>query len=103
MNKILMGSMLITAVLGLSACSTPADNKVEDTKAEQTSIDEKAREAKEDMDKTTESDDEAASADGALNEGKVAPEMLLKDLDGNEVKLSDFKGKKVYAKFWASW
>lgn len=27
----------------------------------------------------------------------------LLDLNGKEVKLSDYKGKKVYVKFWASW
>lgn len=27
----------------------------------------------------------------------------LKDLKGNMVNLSDYKGKKVYVKFWASW
>lgn len=36
-------------------------------------------------------------------EGKVAPDFELKDLDGNIVKLSALKGKKVYLKFWASW
>lgn len=36
-------------------------------------------------------------------EGQEAPDFELKDLDGNIVKLSDLKGKKVYLKFWASW
>ena len=30
-------------------------------------------------------------------------DFTLKDLDGNDYKLSDNKGKKVYMKFWASW
>lgn len=38
--------------------------------------------------------------------GKMMKDMYdftLKDLDGNDYKLSDNKGKKVYMKFWASW
>ena len=33
----------------------------------------------------------------------VAPDFSLQDLDGNTVKLSDFKGKKVMLLTWASW
>jgi cytochrome c biogenesis protein CcmG/thiol:disulfide interchange protein DsbE len=32
-----------------------------------------------------------------------APEFVAQDLDGNEVKLSDFRGKFVVLNFWATW
>jgi len=35
--------------------------------------------------------------------GKPAPEFTLKDVDGNAVSLSSFKGKYVLVDFWASW
>lgn len=33
----------------------------------------------------------------------AAINLKLKDLNGKEVSLSDFKGKKVFLNFWASW
>ncbi len=33
----------------------------------------------------------------------VAPDFSLPDIDGNTIKLSDFKGKKVMLLTWASW
>ncbi|NMC56301.1 MAG: TlpA family protein disulfide reductase [Eubacteriaceae bacterium] len=33
----------------------------------------------------------------------AAPDFKVYDLNGNEVKLSDFKGKPVVLNFWASW
>lgn len=32
-----------------------------------------------------------------------APDFTLKDLEGNEITLSDYKGKTVILNFWASW
>ena len=35
--------------------------------------------------------------------GTEASNFELKDMKGNTVKLSDYRGKKVYLKFWATW
>jgi peroxiredoxin len=35
--------------------------------------------------------------------GSAAPDFTLHDLDGNQVSLSQFRGKKVILNFWASW
>jgi peroxiredoxin len=35
--------------------------------------------------------------------GKQAPELSLPDINGNQVKLSSYKGKYVLVDFWASW
>ncbi|HLZ50388.1 MAG TPA: TlpA disulfide reductase family protein [Candidatus Acidoferrum sp.] len=39
----------------------------------------------------------------ASKAGEPAPELTLKDLDGNDVSLSDYKGKVVLVNFWATW
>lgn len=42
--------------------------------------------------------------DTALKISKTkAMDFKLKDLNGNEVSLSDYKGKKVFLNFWATW
>ena len=35
--------------------------------------------------------------------GEVAPDFLLQDFDGEEIRLSDLRGQKVMIDFWASW
>lgn len=50
---------------------------------------------------------ETVSVPGASAEKKTdqetAPDFTMLDMDGNEVKLSDHKGKPVILNFWASW
>lgn len=41
--------------------------------------------------------------DKKMSMNDKAVDFKLKDLNGKEVKLSDYKGKKVYVKLWASW
>ena len=35
--------------------------------------------------------------------GRLAPDFTLVGLDGNQVSLSDFRGKTVFVNFWATW
>src|SRR5271154_5370051 len=43
----------------------------------------------------------AAPDSGALN--KPEPDLTLKDLDGKDVSLAQYKGKVVLVNFWATW
>jgi len=38
-----------------------------------------------------------------LEKGNLAPDFELETLDGETVKLSDFRGEKVLLNFWATW
>lgn len=38
-----------------------------------------------------------------MNNGSPAPEFTLMDVQGTSHSLGDYKGQKVYVKFWASW
>ena len=40
---------------------------------------------------------------GGLKIGSQAPDFILKDINGMDVKLADFKGKIVLIDFWAAW
>jgi peroxiredoxin len=38
-----------------------------------------------------------------IEPGNKAPDFTLTDIEGKSVSLSDYKGKKVFLNFWASW
>lgn len=44
-----------------------------------------------------------AAKAGMPQEGSLAPDFTVKDLQGNPVKLSDFHGRPVMLNFWATW
>lgn len=48
-------------------------------------------------------DEELEELPVGIGIGNIAPSFTLKDLDGNEVSLGDYKGKKILLNFWASW
>lgn len=45
----------------------------------------------------------AAKTKEAPKEGFLAPQFSLYDLSGNQVRLTDFRGKVILLNFWASW
>jgi len=47
--------------------------------------------------------DEDKDMETMSNQGSMAPDFKLTDINGNVHQLSDYKGQKVYIKYWASW
>ncbi len=54
-------------------------------------------------DKATRLPATALSAKAADAGGKDAPQLTLKDLDGKDVSLAQYKGRVVLVNFWATW
>lgn len=46
---------------------------------------------------------QTAKTGGSEQAGKKVQDFSLQGVDGKTYRLSDYKGKKVYLKFWASW
>jgi peroxiredoxin len=45
----------------------------------------------------------ASNISSGITTGVLAPDFTLTDLAGKEVKLKDYRGKKVMLNFWATW
>jgi len=46
---------------------------------------------------------EAQKAPEVKTQPPMAPNFILKDVEGNDVSLADYKGKVVFVNFWATW
>ena len=74
----IFSTTLLSSALILSACSSTSDKKEETNK-------------------------QTATSSTSENKAIQAFDFTAMDKDGKTVKLSDFKGKKVYINMWASW
>ena len=83
MKKLRMLTMVLTCTSLLGACSTSGKSSTE--KAPSPAM--------------AESSDKMSNAAASSND----QDFQLQAVDGKTYSLSDFKGKKVYIKFWASW
>ncbi|MHC5065275.1 MAG: peroxiredoxin family protein [Planctomycetota bacterium] len=77
--------------------------KVEDDVFAKTLLDVKALQAASDNRKIAETARRHAFKLENLQVGMVAPDIVAKDLDGVEFKLSDYRGKVVVIDFWGDW
>lgn len=60
--------------------------------------------AQKEPDKTIQDSSDTGTADNTTQpSGEEAADFTLTDLEGNKVSLKDFRGKKVYLNFWATW
>jgi len=88
MSKKLFGLLLVAVMIGIVVAGI-VKNNIEST----TEFDNIALGSEVDF---------LATKEG-LAKGEVAPDFELTTLDGKEVRLSDYQGKKVILNFWATW
>ena len=98
-KKIIIILVLVIAVIGIGGLLyfNSLDKAAEDTPKAEVEI------PKDDV--IVESVEEPAevTATAEIATGKPAPDFTLKNLSGEEVSLSDYKGKIVLLNFWATW
>ncbi|HWI47531.1 MAG TPA: TlpA disulfide reductase family protein [Rummeliibacillus sp.] len=87
MKKKIFGLLLIVALIAI-ALTNFVKSKVEEGQK----VDTSSTQVSAEIDKNT-----------GLAINQTAPNFKLKTLDGKEVQLSDYRGKKVILNFWATW
>lgn len=88
MKKILL-LPIFALTIALSSCAQESDKQANMDNTENKMINEK---------ETMESSDTKTTDDENTEDS-----IVLEDEDGKQVALADYKGKKTYVKFWASW
>lgn len=102
-RKVFLLSVLIIVLLifGVSGCVF--NNEVSENPSIEDEIEEpKTLEESEEIVEGEVIEEEYSSKEGVFP-GDRAPEFTLLDREGNEINLSDLRGKIVYMNFWATW
>ncbi|UXH43462.1 redoxin domain-containing protein [Rossellomorea vietnamensis] len=89
MNKRNFALAIVALLIGIFLVNLFQDQQEKKAKEEAAQL------AKESMD--------LSDAKQGLTKGDRAPDFTLSTLEGEEVKLSDYQGKKVILNFWATW
>ncbi|MGG4169127.1 redoxin domain-containing protein [Rossellomorea vietnamensis] len=89
MNKRNFALAIVALLIGIFLVNLFQDQQEKKAKEEAAQL------AKESMD--------LSDAKEGLTKGDSAPDFSLTTLNGEEVKLSDYQGKKVILNFWATW
>lgn len=79
----------------------PPNYQQEETKTSQPETASPSHQTKADSENTDSTDQE--DKDQSTSDKIMAPDFTLEDLDGNDVSLSDYRGKIVVLNFWAVW
>jgi thiol-disulfide isomerase/thioredoxin len=106
MNKKIMKALagIFVLVMVVAGCAKAVDEPMATGSA-----DEMATEEMKDDEMATEEMGEDSMATEEMeevimmNDGKMAPDFELMDLNGDTYTLNELKGEKVYLKYWASW
>lgn len=85
MKKLSLSLLIATSVLTLTACVATRFERSDTSSSEKIK-----KEVKE-------------SSSASSTKAELAPELTVKDETGEVIKLSDYKGKKVYINVWATW
>ncbi|MGP4067942.1 TlpA disulfide reductase family protein [Halobacillus sp. B29] len=95
MVKQVLASVFLLALLSLVAYNVWSERETSPADSELQTYESKKEEKRAGM--------TAPNAPSGLKEGEKAPNFTVETLKGEVVQLSDYKGKKVFLNFWATW
>jgi peptide methionine sulfoxide reductase msrA/msrB len=102
----LLSTLVMVALFALQGCSLESTDKevmTDEEIGEGGEVPAYEMTDKEVMTDSTDMTDQEKEIANMMNEGNIAPNFELSDLMGNVHNLEQYKGQKVYVKFWASW
>ncbi len=102
MKKILSLLLVLVLVFSVVACSSKEEPKKEDPKKEEKKEEPKKEEEKKEEEKKEETKKEDSKKE-EVDVEMIGSGIIFKNFEGKEVKLSDYKGKKIYIEFMATW